>query len=245
MGAAISTLTVVAANARIHEPISKAFPEQAYDFGHGQNVVNVTLVDIRAWDTLGEISVLVAAATGIASLVFVRTQDVERSWTRRRNQGPVTASIPRERRSVILETATRLVFHVMIALSLYLLFSGHNQPGGGFAGGLVLGLALLVRYLAGGRAELDRAAPVSAGLVLGAGLVVAALSALAPLAFGGTVLQSAVVEFDVPVWGHVKLVTAMFFDIGVYLIVIGLALDVVRSLGAGVDKQAEEDGATA
>lgn len=245
MGAAISTLTVVAANARIHEPISKAFPEQAYDFGHGQNVVNVTLVDIRAWDTLGEISVLVAAATGIASLVFVRTQDVERSWTRRRNQGPVTASIPRERRSVILETATRLVFHVMIALSLYLLFSGHNQPGGGFAGGLVLGLALLVRYLAGGRAELDRAAPVSAGLVLGAGLAVAAISALAPLAFGGTVLQSAVVEFDVPVWGHVKLVTAMFFDIGVYLIVIGLALDVVRSLGAGVDKQAEEDGAIA
>ena len=81
IGLAISTLTVVAANARVHEPISTAFPQEAYDFGHGRNVVNVTLVDIRAWDTLGEISVLVAAATGIASLVFVRTQDVERSWT--------------------------------------------------------------------------------------------------------------------------------------------------------------------
>ena len=245
IGLAISTLTVVAANARVHEPISKAFPQEAYDFGHGRNVVNVTLVDIRAWDTLGEISVLVAAATGIASLVFVRTQDVERSWTRRRNQGAVMASVVRERRSVILETATRLVFHVMILLSLYLLFAGHNQVGGGFAGGLVLGLALLVRYLAGGRAELDRAAPVSAGLVLGAGLAVSAVSALAPLAFGGTVLQSAVLEVDLPIWGHVKIVSALAFDIGVYLIVIGLALDVVRSLGAGIDKQAEEDEVTA
>lgn len=244
IGTAVSALTVVAANARIHEPISKAFPKEAYDFGHGRNVVNVTLVDIRAWDTLGEISVLVAAATGIASLVFVRAQDVERSWTRRSNQESVV-SVPRERRSVILETATRLVFHVMILLSLYLLFSGHNQVGGGFAGGLVLGLALLARYLAGGRAELDHAAPVSAGLVLGAGLAISAISALAPLAFGGTVLQSAVVELDLPIWGEVKLVTALAFDIGVYLIVTGIALDVVRSLGTGIDKQAEEDGITA
>ena len=242
IGLAISTLVVVAANARVRPPISTAFPKEAYDFGHGRNVVNVTLVDIRAWDTLGEISVLVAAATGIASLVFVRTQDVELSWTRRRNQGEIVTSMPRERRSVILETATRLVFHVMILLSLYLLFAGHNQVGGGFAGGLVLGLALLVRYLAGGRAELDRAAPVSAGLLLGAGLAVAAISALAPLAFGGTVLQSAVVSFDLPIWGEVKLVTALAFDIGVYLIVIGIALDVVRSLGAGIDKQTEEEG---
>ncbi|WP_068265783.1 Na+/H+ antiporter subunit A [Janibacter limosus] len=245
MGLAVSAITVVAANARVHEPISRAFPKEAYAFGHGKNIVNVTLVDIRAWDTLGEISVLVAAATGIASLVFVRTQDVERSWTRRHNQGEAITSVAPERRSVILETATRLVFHVMILLSLYLLLAGHNQVGGGFAGGLVLGLALLVRYLAGGRAELDHAAPVSAGFVLGAGLAVSAIAALAPLAFGGTVLQSAVVDLDLPIWGEVKLVTALFFDIGVYLIVIGLALDVVRSLGSGIDKQAEEDEVTA
>ena len=175
----------------------------------------------------------------------MRTQDVERSWTRRHQQGELIPSVPRERRSVILETATRLVFHVMILLSLYLLFAGHNQVGGGFAGGLVLGLALLVRYLAGGRSELDHAAPVSAGLVLGAGLAVSAIAALAPLAFGGTVLQSAVVELDLPLWGPVKLVTALLFDIGVYLIVVGLALDVVRSLGSGIDKQSEEDGVTA
>lgn len=241
MGLAVSALTIVAANARIDAPISRAFPQAAYDYGHGRNVVNVTLVDIRAWDTLGEISVLVAAATGIASLVFLRTQEADRSWSSRRNYDEPTRTLPKERRSVILETATRIVFHMMIALSLYLLFSGHNQPGGGFAGGLVLGLALLARYLAGGRYELDRAAPVSPGAVLGAGLSVAALSALIPLAVGGTVLQSAAFDVTLPIWGEVHLVSALGFDIGVYLIVIGLALDVVRSLGAGIDKHTEED----
>lgn len=242
LGASVSILTVVAANARVEAPISTAFPGEAYDFGHGRNVVNVTLVDIRAWDTLGEITVLVAAATGIASLVFLRSHEIERTWTRRGDyEKTVASTLSRERRSVILETATRLVFHVMIALSLYLLFAGHNQAGGGFAGGLTLGLALLARYLAGGRYELDHAAPVGAGAVLGAGLAVSAMAALLPLAFGGTVLQSYVVDVTVPVWGDVKFVTALVFDIGVYLIVTGLALDVVRSLGAGVDRHTEED----
>nr|WP_221935506.1 Na+/H+ antiporter subunit A [Janibacter cremeus] len=242
LGAAVSILTVVAANARLEAPISTAFPKAAYDFGHGRNVVNVTLVDIRAWDTLGEITVLVAAATGIASLVFLRSYDIERTWTRRGDyEKTVASTVSRERRSVILETATRLVFHVMIALSLYLLFAGHNQAGGGFAGGLTLGLALLARYLAGGRYELDHAAPVDAGAVLGAGLAVSAIAALLPLAFGGTVLQSYVVDVTLPIWGEVTFVTALIFDIGVYLIVTGLALDVVRSLGSGVDRQTEED----
>ena len=243
IGLAVTSLTIVAANARRDAPISLAFPKEAYEFGHGQNVVNVTLVDIRAWDTLGEISVVLAAATGIASLIFLRTQEVERSWTRRSTQDPtaVAGSLPKERRSVILETATRIVFHVMIALSLYLLFAGHNQPGGGFAAGLALGLALLARYLAGGAYELDLAAPISAGVILGAGLATAVISALAPVAFGGSVLQSAVFDFTLPIWGEVKLVTALFFDIGVYLVVVGLALDVVRSLGSGIDKHTTED----
>ncbi len=243
VGLSMSLVALAATGARIAEPISRAFPEAAYAFGHGRNVVNVTLVDIRAWDTLGEISVLVAAATGIASLVFVRNQDIRQSWANRPDLANVRNTLPPERRSVILETATRLVFHAMIAVSLYLLFAGHNQTGGGFAGGLVLGLALLVRFLAGGRHELNRAAPVSAGAVLGSGLVVSAVSALAPLAFGGTVLQSTVFDLDLPVWGEIHLVTALTFDIGVYLIVVGLALDVVRSLGGGIDRHSEEDQA--
>jgi multicomponent Na+:H+ antiporter subunit A len=221
-------------------------------FGGGRNVVNVTLVDIRAWDTMGEIAVLVAAATGVASLLFIasrttairRVQDipVEASATSSAT-GPVRPvwlpggrTLAPERRSIIFEVITRLVFHTIVVFSIYLLFSGHNNPGGGFAAGLVTGLALMVRYLAGGRYELDEAAPVDAGALMGMGLFVATGSGLAPLAFGGAVLQSALVDLHLPMLGDVHLVTSVFFDVGVYLVVVGLLLDLLRSLGSGIDR---------
>ncbi|GAB3107949.1 Na+/H+ antiporter subunit A [Janibacter alkaliphilus] len=243
-GAVTGVLLLVSASARTAAPVSQRFPQEAYDFGHGQNVVNVTLVDIRAWDTLGEISVVVAAATGVASLVFVRMRDTPARPSQRRAAAVAAAErnpLAPARRSVILETVTRLLFHVMIALSLYLVLAGHNQVGGGFAGGLTAGLALLVRYLAGGRFELDRAAPVDAGLLLGGGLAISVLAAVAPLLLGGAVLESSVLEVWLPVYADVKVVSALVFDIGVYLVVVGLALDIVRSLGGGIDAHREID----
>ena len=150
-----------------------------------------------------------------------------------------------ERRSLIFEVVTRLIFHTIIVFSLWLLFTGHNSPGGGFAAGLVTGLALVVRYLAGGRYELDEAAPIDAGALLGAGLFVATASALAPLAVGGAVLQSAVVDLSLPLLGDVHLATSLFFDVGVYLVVVGLMLGLLRSLGAGIDDHIAEDLAAA
>jgi multicomponent Na+:H+ antiporter subunit A len=98
----------------------------------------------------------------------------------------------------------------------------------------------MVRYLAGGRAELDTAAPIDAGVVLGSGLVIAALSGVVPALLGHNAFQSGI--FDIPVgpFGAVHLVTSLFFDIGVYLVVVGLSLDVLRSLGGGIDKQGED-----
>ncbi|MCW2531074.1 MAG: hypothetical protein JWP62_644, partial [Blastococcus sp.] len=227
-----------------------------YDFGGGKNIVNVTLVDIRAWDTLGEISLLVVAATGVASLVFLRrrTGGVDRleaadlaetpsaaGRAPRRRWLAASATLPPERRSVVLEVITRVLFHTILVFSLYLLFSGHNEPGGGFAGGLVAGLALVLRYLAGGRYELGEAAPVDPGLLLGAGLLFAGGTGVAGLMLGAEVLQTAILETTLPVLGHVKLVTSLFFDMGVYLIVVGLVLDVLRSLGAELDRQEDED----
>jgi multicomponent Na+:H+ antiporter subunit A len=147
---------------------------------------------------------------------------------------------------VVLEVATRMLFHTVLVFSLYLLFAGHNHPGGGFAGGLVAGLALVLRYLAGGRYELGEAAPVDPGRLLGTGLLLAAGTAAAGLLLGGDVLSSAVVEATLPVLGHVKVVTALVFDVGVYLVVVGLVLDVLRSLGGELDRQeAEGDPAEA
>jgi len=83
---------------------------------------------------------------------------------------------------------------------------------------------------------------VQPGLLLGTGLFLSAGVGLGALVFGGTVLQSWILEADVPVLGHVKLVTSLFFDVGVYLVVVGLVLDILRSLGAEIDRQAEAEG---
>jgi multicomponent Na+:H+ antiporter subunit A len=256
VGGLMGAVGAVALATRTATPVSADYPKEAYDFGGGKNIVNVTLVDIRAWDTLGEISLLVVAATGVASLVFLRrrTGGVDRLGAAdlaetpsaagrapRRRWLAASATLPPERRSVVLEVITRVLFHTILVFSLYLLFSGHNEPGGGFAGGLVAGLALVLRYLAGGRYELGEAAPVDPGLLLGAGLLFAGGTGVAGLMLGAEVLQTAILETTLPVLGDVKLVTSLFFDMGVYLIVVGLVLDVLRSLGAELDRQEDED----
>jgi multicomponent Na+:H+ antiporter subunit A len=145
-----------------------------------------------------------------------------------------------ENRSILLEVIVRVLFHTIIVVSIYLLFAGHNGPGGGFAGGLVAGMALVMRYIAGGRWELGAAAPTDAGRLLGVGLILAVGAALLPMFFGMQPLQSSVWEAEIPILGHLEFVTSTIFDIGVYLTVIGLVLDVLRSLGAEVDRQTIE-----
>ncbi|MBM2614550.1 Na+/H+ antiporter subunit A [Actinoplanes sp. LDG1-06] len=243
-GVVAAGMAYVAVGGRIATPISVDFAEPAVSFGGGHNIVNVALVDIRAWDTMGEISVLVVAATGVASLIFRRSEALQR---RRKEQGgqatPGGAWLragdnPEARRqSIILQVVARLLFHTIVLFSVYLLFSGHNAPGGGFAGGLVAGLALTTRYLAGGRRELNAAAPVDAGLLLGAGLLIAVGTGAAAMVAGGQVLQSALVDLTLPLLGHIHFATSAFFDIGVYLIVVALVLEILRSLGAELDRQ--------
>ena len=255
VGATVTTLAAFAMAARTGTPIAELLPDAAYYHGHGANTVNVLLVDIRAWDTLGEISVLLVAATGVASLVFrhrrfgaaPRVADAGQPDIGKLPDiaiSPAAGDVtwlrgselrdPRHR-SLVLEVATRLIFPLIMVLSAYFFFAGHNTPGGGFAGGLTAGLALVLRYLAGGRYELGETLPFDAGKILGVGLGLSAGTAVASLLMGAPVLSSALILLDLPVLGTVKFGTALFFDLGVYLIVVGLVLDVLRSLGARVD----------
>ncbi|MGH7289652.1 MAG: Na+/H+ antiporter subunit A, partial [Myxococcota bacterium] len=174
VGVSVTTLAVFAMAARTTRPIADLLPDAAYYRGHGGNTVNVLLVDIRAWDTMGEISVLLVAATGVASMVFrhrrfgsaPRVSDAGQPDIGRipaLATSPAVGDItwlrgselrdPRYR-SLVLEVATRIIFPLIMVLSFYFFFAGHNTPGGGFAGGLTAGLALVLRYLAGGRYEL-------------------------------------------------------------------------------------------
>jgi multicomponent Na+:H+ antiporter subunit A len=253
VGTVVAGMAYAATGGRQAVPISTAFPEPAVSYGGGRNVVNVTLVDIRAWDTMGEISVLVVAATGLASLVFASSGRLPRGLLRPQPLTPPAGgvwlmaghTVHAGLRSPILEVVTRLLFHTIVLFSVYLLFSGHNAPGGGFVGGLVVGLALVLRYLAGGRHELNVAAPVDAGLILGIGLFLAVGTGVTAMILGGEVLRSALLDFHLPVLGHVHFVTSTIFDVGVYLIVIGLVLDILRSLGTEVDRQEQVERAEA
>ena len=146
-----------------------------------------------------------------------------------------------ERRMVVLEVITRIAFPMMMMFSVYLLMAGHNLPGGGFAGGLVAGLALALRYIAGGRYELSEAAPVQAGMVLGAGMAIAVLAGVLPLLLGGTVFATATPIVHVPLLGELHFPSALIFDTGVYLVVVGVMLDFLRSLGAQIDQQQEAE----
>lgn len=255
VGCTVTALGVYAMAARRDRPIADLLPQAAYQRGHGANTVNVLLVDIRAWDTLGEISVLLVAATGVASLMFRhrRFGRAPRVGDAAGQPDVVVASgiwlrgselRDPKHRSLVLEVATRLIFPLVMVLSFYFFFAGHNVPGGGFAGGLTAGLALVLRYLAGGRYELGETLPFDAGKILGLGLAFSGGTALSSMLLGAPVLSSATIQFDMLGFGHVKIVTAIFFDVGVYLVVVGLVLDVLRSLGARLDVELEESPRT-
>lgn len=137
----------------------------------------------------------------------------------------------RARPSLILSAGAGVVSGPLLVFSLYLLFAGHNQPGGGFAGGLVAGVAVLLVWVAGGVDEVRHVLPVRATALMGAGLLVAAATGFAALVPGLEFLESGYVEVEIPVVGTIKLVSALFFDAGVYFAVVGMALGLVRALG--------------
>ena len=135
------------------------------------------------------------------------------------------------RRLATLDETVPLLFRVIMVGSIYLLFAGHNQPGGGFVGGLVAGAAISLRYIGGGIDEVRRISRWRPWTILGAGIIVAVCTALAPIAFGNAVLQAGYEPVELPVLGKVSLSSALVFDIGVYLCVVGLVLMVFEAFG--------------
>ena len=144
------------------------------------------------------------------------------------------------RSSPILEAGVVAVAGPLLVFSLYLLFAGHNQPGGGFAGGLVAGVAVLLVWAAGGIAAVRRVLPLRSTTLMGAGLVVAALTGFLALVQGLSFLESGYTELTLPLVGKVKLVSALSFDIGVYLVVLGMALGLVKALGEAPVEEAPQ-----
>ncbi len=131
-------------------------------------------------------------------------------------------------RSVILATATRVVFPLLLLFSVFLLFRGHNEPGGGFVGGLVAATAYALLALTGGVASARRVLPARPEVLIGTGLLAALASGLVGLAAGRPFMTGLWGDVSLPVVG--KPGTPVLFDAGVYLTVLGVVLLILFTL---------------
>jgi len=130
--------------------------------------------------------------------------------------------------SLILSTATRYLLPLLLLFSFFLLLRGHNDPGGGFAGGLVAAAAFALYAIAHGVAAARRVLPATPQTLIGGGLLVAVSSGLLPVLLGQPFMTGLWDKRSVPVIG--KLGTPLLFDLGVYLVVIGITLLIIFSL---------------
>lgn len=143
------------------------------------------------------------------------------------------------RRLLVLDVSVRLLYPPIMVLSLYFLFSGHNQPGGGFVGGLAAAAGISLRYVAGGIAAVRSSFRLPPNVILGGGLTIAVGTAIVPLLLGHSILEHGTFKAHPPVLGEVKATSALPFDIGVYLIVIGLVLMIFEAFGEDIADEIE------
>lgn len=137
----------------------------------------------------------------------------------------------RIRPSHIVQVGARTMVPTLVVVSAFLLVVGHDAPGGGFVGGLLAGAAVLVAFLAGGGRAVRRMIPVPARVLVGSGIGVATLTAFAGLVFGRGWLDAGKAVLDLGPVGEISVGSALIFDLGVYLVVLGLVLTIVEHLG--------------
>lgn len=204
--------------------ISDFFLEHSVPGGGGHNVVNVILVDFRGFDTLGEITVLCIAGIGIYKLLnrlrlFMPSSDSEgRPWSP-------------DRYPMILASVSQTLLPMALLVSVFIFLRGHNAPGGGFIAGLVTAVALILMYIAHGVEWAQQRLSFQYQPIAVSGVAVATLTGLGSWAFGYPFLTSSFGHFHIPLIGDVELATAMLFDLGVYLTVVGATLMILANLG--------------
>ena len=223
------------------ESTSIFFLERALTEGGGSNVVNVMLVDFRGFDTFGEIVVLGIVALTVYALL------------RRFRPAIETMDLPEQQRALPADLATDLLnprqaadtavgylmvpavlarlmlpFAVMVALFFFL--RGHNEPGGGFVAGLVLSVALLLQYIISGTQWVEAHMPLRLRRWIAMGLLTVLATGLASLLWGYPFLTSHTAHWKLPLIGDIHIASAIFFDIGVFFLVVGSTLLILTSI---------------
>jgi len=132
--------------------------------------------------------------------------------------------------TLILRTATRYMQPILLMFSVFLLLKGHNEPGGGFTGGLVAASGFALYAIAFSVEEARRLLRADPHVLIGAGLLLAVGSALVSLARGEPLMTGQWGRLDVPGLGTLDVGTPILFDVGVYLVVLGVTLLIIYSL---------------
>ena len=233
------TAAVYAVLRRDFSSISEFHLANAYAGGGGTNVVNVILVDFRGIDTFGEIIVL-----GIAALCIVALLDTVTHGASGRRLAEWRFDMRRaaDRHPLLLVVGTRVMLAFMLMVGAYIFLRGHNEPGGGFIAGLVVASALILQYMAAGFAWAERRAGLDYHRLIGWGVLVAGLTGIGSWLFDYPFLTSWFDYVSLPLIGSVELASAIAFDIGVFLCVVGsvmLALARLSRLGAIAERLAD------
>ena len=223
------------------QTISPFFLERAVPEGGGTNVVNVMLVDFRGFDTLAEITVLGVVALTVYALL------------QRFRPAPESTSLPVQQQAIPADLATdlvkaqsaadtaqgyllvpavlvRAVLPVAAMLAVYLFMRGHNQPGGGFVAGLVLSVAFILQYIVSGTRWVEANMVLMPQKWIAVGLLTATTTGLGSLALGYPFLTSHTAHLQLPWLGSIHLPSALFYDIGIFTLVVGATLLVLTAL---------------
>ncbi len=246
------------------ESISTFFLEEAYNSAGGKNVVNVLLVDFRGYDTLLEIMVLGVASLSIYSMINlnleakdlgarlkfrkkettdeneVELDDNDDNTKKYGNREGTTSSwdtVPLQSNDVLLQTTTKVVVFIILTFALHLFFAGHHNPGGGFIGGLVTAAALVLIALAFSTDTIRKALPIDFRVLTSIGLAIALLTGAGSFLFDAPFLSQTFGYFELPLLGETELATAMLFDIGVYLAVLGVTMTIILQIGRIADME--------
>ncbi len=220
--------------------VSDFFVLNSLPGGHGHNIVNVILVDFRGLDTMGEITVLTVAAVGVYALLKLRRRSEVGDKTLIVESSALATPPPLAIKdvsnaespmtSLILCTATRFLLPLLLLFSFFLLMRGHNEPGGGFTGGLVAAAAFVLYRFAFGVQDVTRVLPFDPRIMMGAGLLVALSSGAIALFADYPLMTGLWSELYVPGVGKLDLGTPLLFDVGVYMAVMGVTLSIILPL---------------
>ena len=223
------------------ESTSTFFLERALTEGGGTNVVNVMLVDFRGFDTFGEIVVLGIVALTVYALLR-RFRPAGEAMDLPEQQRALPADLqtdllnPRHAQDtavgylMVPAVLVRLLLPATALVACYLFLRGHDQPGGGFVAGLVFSVGLVLQYMISGTEWVEAHLPVFPRRWIATGLLLALGTGLGALAWGYPFLTSHMVHIDLPLVGQVHVASAMFFDSGVFALVVGSTLMILTAI---------------